>query len=383
MQILYSGFDTIDFSIQGALPPKVLDSLAEAKSEAEKRQGVVLINAGPGDIQIHVHESGMGGGFAFRISTGPTGEIIGIKKNTDPQQWNITVSIRAAALASYGWQQAVQNAWDRLHGLGARIIRHSIRRVDYAMDIHLPVWDLRQGSFVTHARSTVQTYRNGPTPDAGTQGDEYTVHKGDRIATVMIGKMPGRQIIVYDKRAASIVKREYFWFEAWGLPRDTPDLEIMRVELRAGKTELTNRWRIKTFTDFENSIGDVFERLTSDIRYIAPGQTDSNVTRQRLDPIWILVKEHLANNLLEMRSGLTPDQVKEIEREEAKRNYQALIVGNGIGYAVAAGLSEKDAGNMLPSLLAEAGSVALRDNPEKILKSMRKTTERLHFIAET
>lgn len=382
MQILYSGFDTIDFSIQGALPLKVLECLVEAKSEAEKRQGIVLINAGPGDIPVHIHEAGMRGGFAFRISTGPAGEIIGIKNNTDPQQWNMTVSIRAAALASYGWQQAAQNTWDRLHGLGARIIGHSIRRVDYAIDIRLPVWDLRQGSFVTHARSTVQTYRNGPKPDAGTQGDEYTAHKGDRVATVMIGKMPGRQIIVYDKRAASIVKRECFWFTAWGLPRDTPDLEVMRIELRAGKSELTNRWRIKTFEDFENSIGDVFERITSDIRYIAPGQSDSNVTRQRLDPIWVLVKEHLAKNLLEMRSGLTPDQVKEVKRQEALRTYQGLIVGNGIGYMAAAGFCESDIAEMLPSLLEEAGSAALRESPEKALKGMRKAKERLHFIAE-
>ena len=383
MQILYSGFDTIDFSIQGALPPKVLESLAEAKSEAEKRQGIVLINAGPGDLPVHVHEAGMRGGFAFRISTGPTGEIIGIKNNTDPQQWNMTVSIRAAALASYGWQQAVQNVWDRLHGLGARIIGHSIRRVDYAIDIRLPVWDLRQGSFVTHARATVQTYRNGEKPDAGTLGDEYTAHKGNRVATVMIGKMPGRQIVAYDKRAASIVKREYFWFIAWGLPRDTPDLEVMRIELRAGKTELTNRWRIKTIEDFENSIGDVFERLTSDIRYIAPGQTDSNVTRQRLDPIWILVQEHLANNLLEMRSGLTPDQVKEVKREEALRTYKALIVGNGIGYAVSAGLTEKEVTEGLPSLLYQAGTTALLETPEKLNNSIRNTRDRFHFISGT
>lgn len=379
MQILYSGFDTIDFSIQGALPPKVLDSLAEAKSEAEKRQGVVLINAGPGDVPVHVHESGMRGGFAFRISTGLTGETIAIKNNTDPQQWNITVSIRAASLASYGWRQAVQNIWDRLNELGARIVSHSLRRIDYAIDIRVPVWDLRQGSFVTHARSTVQTYRNGPKPDTGKHGDEYTAHKGDRVATVMIGKMPGRQITVYDKRAASIVKREYFWFEAWRLPRDTPDLEVMRVELRAGKAELTNHWRIKTFEDFENSIGDVFEKLTSDIRYIAPCQTDSNVTRQRLDPIWILVKEHLSNNLLEMRSGLTPDQVKEIQREEAVKTYESLILGNAAGLSVAYGLTDADATERLPRILSDLCTEAFRNREKKITTSMRKARERLHF----
>lgn len=86
MQILYSGFDTIDFSIQGSLPAKTLDAIAKAKAEAEKRQGVVLLYAGPKGIPVHVHESGLPGGYAFRISTGPLGEIIGIKNNLAPDQ---------------------------------------------------------------------------------------------------------------------------------------------------------------------------------------------------------------------------------------------------------------------------------------------------------
>lgn len=381
MQILYSGFDTVDFSIQGALPAKVLKNLADAKEEAGKRQGEVLIHAGPDSVPIHVHESGLGGGFAYRTSTGPTGEIIGIKNNTDPTQWNITVSVRAAALASYGWRQAVQNVWDRLQGLGARILSHSIRRIDYAIDIRIPVWDLRQDSFVTHARTTVQTYQNDRKA-ADQERVEYTARKGDRLATVMIGKMPGRQITMYDKRSAVIAKREYFWFDAWKLRRDTPDLEVMRVELRVGKTELKNRWRITTFEDIENSIGDVFEKLVTDIRYLAPAQTDSNVSRQRLDPVWTLVKNRLTENLLDMRSGLTPDQVKEIRREEAIKVYESLILGNAAGLAVAFGLTDTEAEERLPQLLSENCTAAFRDSGDKIIKSMRNARERLHFISE-
>lgn len=381
MKILYSGFDAIDFSVKGALPAKTLTQLEQAKAEAEKRQGVVLITTGPGNVPIHVHESGLRGGFTYRISTGPTGEVVGIKNSTDPEQWNFTISIRAASLATKGWQKARQDAWDLITGLGAMVNEHSVRRIDYAIDIQVPVWDLRLESFVAHPRSTVRPHWGTKEKNAADEFKPQIVTKGRKLSTVTIGKMPGRQIIAYDKKTASIEKRELFWFDLWNVPKDTPDLEIMRVELRAGKSELKNKWQIRTFEDVENAIGDVFERLTADIRYLAPQQSDSNVSRQTSDPLWTLVRAHLSQNLFDLRSGLTPDQVREMKREEALRTYQKLILGNAAGLAAALGLSLDEAKTTLPQELAKMCSDAFEDDWEKFPKSILAAHERLHFVS--
>ena len=381
MKILYSGFDAMDFSVKGALPAKTLTQLEQAKAESEKRQGVVLITAGPGNVPIHVHESGLRGGFTYRVSTGPTGEIVGIKNSTDPDQWNFTITIRAASLATKGWQKARQDAWDLIAGLGAMVNEHSVRRIDYAIDIRVPVWDLRLESFVAHPRSTVRPHWGTKEKNDADEFKPQIVTKGRKLSTVTIGKMPGRQIIAYDKKTAAIEKQELFWFDLWKLPKDTPDLEVIRIELRAGKSELKNKWQIRTFEDVENAIGDVFERLTADIRYLAPNQSDSNVSRQTSDPLWDLVRVHLSQKLFDRRSGLTPDQAREMNREEALRTYQKLILGNAAGLAAALGLSVDEAKTTLPKELATMCSDAFEDDRGKFPKSILAAHERLHFVS--
>src|SRR4029077_1301274 len=95
------------------------------------------------------------------------------------------------------------------------------------------------------------------------------VCRGRRLESVTIGKMPGRQIIVYDKRREVVEKRKLLWFRVWGIdPHDT-SVQVWRVEMRAGKKELKGRWQIRTFDDVDRAIGDVFLQALVDVRYIA------------------------------------------------------------------------------------------------------------------
>ena len=57
--------------------------------------------------------------------------------------------------------------------------------------------------------------------------------------------MPGRQIIVYDKRREAIAKRKLFWFKVWNIERDDPAQKVARIEVRAGKKELKDRWHLR------------------------------------------------------------------------------------------------------------------------------------------
>jgi hypothetical protein len=38
-----------------------------------------------------------------------------------------------------------------------------------------------------------------------------------RVSGITIGRMPGRQLCLYDKRADSLLKRKLYWPAVWGL----------------------------------------------------------------------------------------------------------------------------------------------------------------------
>ncbi len=101
------------------------------------------------------------------------------------------------------------------------------------------------------------------------QGDgarAQIIASGCRVESVTIGRMPGRQVIVYDKRAEAIAKNKLHWFEQWGVdPRD-PEIQVWRVEFRAGERHLKQDFGLSTFTNIEDSVGDVFSKMARDIR---------------------------------------------------------------------------------------------------------------------
>jgi len=94
----------------------------------------------------------------------------------------------------------------------------------------------------------------------------------------------------------------------------------------------------------------VFTNALDVIRYVADGQADSNVSRQALHPLWIEVQKIASENLIEFRSGLTPDQVRGVIREQAYRQYLNLCIGNGIGLGVCAEMSDDELRERLPSV---------------------------------
>lgn len=89
--------------------------------------------------------------------------------------------------------------------------------------------------------------------------------------------------------------------------------------------------RVTTFEDVEDSIGDVFLHAVKQVRYLNGKQTDTNVNRQRLHPIWSAATKHLETSLFDFRAGLLSGQYKEIERRMAIDNYTRQITGNAAG----------------------------------------------------
>lgn len=289
--------------------------------------------------------------------------------------------MRAAALAVHGFDATRERLRERLAAMGARIAGESVNRVDYALDVRMPPnFAVDMNHFVAHPRTKIRPHwSKHPLPADDEQ--PAAVVCGRRLESVTVGKMPGRQVIVYDKRREAIDKRKAFWFQVWGVDRFDSTLNVWRVEARAGKNELTKVWNLRTFADIRESIGDVFAHALQRVRYVDEGQTDTNITRERAHPLWRLALDHVQTRLYEYRSGLTPGQLIELEREQAVVRYQSNLRGNIAGMAVALGLDDDTMEVDLPEIIHGETRAFVEDHDGRFAKSVQRVRERLCFIS--
>jgi hypothetical protein len=141
--------------------------------------------------------------------------------------------------------------YDLLSAIGAHLgAGVSVSRIDYAVDVLAPGFVLVPESFIMHSHCLRADHV------------DMQIHgKSGRITSVTVGKMPARQVIVYDKRAEAIAHRKTHWWEIWnralatrGLPLlepagDRSACAVWRVEMRAGKDLLKDRWGIRDWAE--------------------------------------------------------------------------------------------------------------------------------------
>ncbi len=374
--LLYSGFDTLYVAFQGALPEKARRLLRKAKARAADEGQAALIAIGPGKVDMHVQENGSRGGYAFVCDTGSLGETWLFKDNGDANQWNIFVNVDAKSLLAAGYHETRRRLFQTLQEIDCRVITHAINRIDYAMDFLAPDFEPNLDLFVTPPGTTVKPHW----ADGDGQARASAVFANRRIQSVTVGSSKLRQVIIYDKRRDSLDKRKLFWFKQWDIDPKDRSKAVWRVELRAGKQELKGRFRIATFDDLEAAIGDVYKIMAEQIRYVAEDQTDTNVTRQELHPLWRKVCEHVQFAMADKQSGLTRDQIKEIERDEAIDNATTMITAYAINMGIATGLSDEKIDEDLQKLVTAALSAQRDLNKGKFNKRVRRARERMHFI---
>lgn len=377
-KLLYKGFDKFDVAFRGALEPIPLATLEAAKREAiEKKEDKILVSIGPGNVDMHVLNHGGRGGYTYVCNTGPFGANWSFKKSQNRADWNISASVQTQALIYQSLEQVFSKLKRDLTGMGAVFDLESINRIDFAMDFLAPEFELDHRNFVAHRRSKVAPYWSEKEVD---ENQPAAVFAGRRCESVTIGKMPGRQIIIYDKRRASIDKKQLFWFKVWDIDPKDKSKAVWRIELRAGKRHLKDTWRLSTFMDIEASIGDVFEKATDEIRYLAANQTDSNVSRHIIHPIWTGAREHSLNALSDQQSGLTKDQMISIHREHKEAEYAAQIHGLVAGLAVVSGEYPNDEYDYLPDRLHAEILSAISNPMSGFYKAVEKAKKRFHFL---
>jgi len=323
-EVLHSGFDKLEVSFNGALPAKLRAALEAAKQRAGSNVEPEHINLK--GVDCWVKETGARGGYAYVFSTAEDREMWAIKDNEDPENWNLRCVVSSVALAVDGWHAVRDRLLLQLKAWGAKTTEISISRVDYAVDFIAPDFRLMPERLICHSHATVGGY-----PDQG-EPDEMAVHwKNRQVTSLTVGKMPGRQVQIYDKAREVRSTGKGQWHEIWGrcpLKNET----VWRIEVRAGKEHL-GRAGIKSFDDVEEKIGSLFQIAMEKVRLAATSDFD-NATRAATDPVWVRVREIVRDALEDSQGAVTFERIVEGRREEIADTYRKQIIGCALGYAV-------------------------------------------------
>lgn len=369
MKIIYSGFDTIIFAIKGAAKPSLIMQLQIYKQSAKEKQTDVAVNFDDGALRGLIAPTGMKGGYAYIIKLGgELGHVISLKKNLNRQLWNVHVKIRALALACYGWEGAVKRALSDLKRLGVSNHEISLNRVDYAMDYLNAGILLKPADFVAHARVKKTAHKI----------DLNSYSRGQICESVTLGKMPNRQIIVYDKRREVTEKRKPAWFEIWGINPTDITLTVHRVEVRLGKDQLSNS-DIKTFDDFKARINVLMTRAVHVVRYVRPND-DQNVSRWPNHPLWNHVQAHVKEHVLKNPNCVDIPRVKHVIRSQKAIESQKQIIGNMAGYSVFMDMEADDMKADMVKFIDNQFSRIEADDTHPFWKSRARTQDKFEFL---
>lgn len=342
MDLLYQGFDGLDVSFKGQISDALCITLEAAKVEAQQRHRSSPVNHN--GVALLVSESGAKGGYAFTASTGTFGATWFFKKANARDPWGIRVSCNSFNLAINGLGQVRADLYGimDLLGITKTLGGVSIGRVDYALDFLAPSFVLVPEQFVMHSNANRADHVEHP---------EVSINgRSGRVTSVTVGKMPGRQVILYDKRAEVIAKHKVGWWEIWNatrarsgappLDRENPaESRIWRVELRAGKRHLKDDWNIRTWADLDNQLGDLMACMLDAIRYTQP-TADSNRSRWTDNYLWKLVRQKTDGDLFEMRNYADPDKVKLVQKQEHDQLLASQMLGLLISRAAVHGIEE-------------------------------------------
>ncbi|UWQ19282.1 hypothetical protein [Jannaschia sp. M317] len=379
MIILYSGFDGLDLALKLNISDEFDTLLAELKTDAAEIDGPV-----GGDwkgVPFTVQPTGARGGYAYRLDTGPDGEIWFLKRPNKNDPWGARLSAKSAALLCHGlpgWRARVE----RLAGLFSGVsepVGVSISRVDVAVDILDPDFVPDDDYFVMHSRTGKKTIGELIETN-GVSG---------RVTSITVGKMPGRQTILYDKREEVMAKSKREWPVIWnkalerrGLPHlnmaDPSVSRVWRIETRAGKDHLANRWHVRTWADLSHVLPLMLQAAMEDIRYCAP-TADSNRARWPTHPMWAGALTEMVSCVERSIPVLEPADYRLITREERCAVIERQMLGLAVSYAVLHGRPKSEFEDFLRMVPDRLLSISLR-HPTSLATRMQRAADRFNGL---
>jgi hypothetical protein len=370
MRVVYQNFDHLEMSFQCAVPSSICRTLEMAKQDAQASREASYTEIGPNSLKVMVYETGARGGYQYMFHTGPDGEIWTVSNKEDRAGWNVRVRPRSLCLALNGYAGTKEKILGiLLNDLQAKGPDENdkkplerISRVDYCLDF------LIEDDFQPDIKNFVCASRakKGYITEIPAQVESV----GQFVEYVRVGKMPNRQITIYNKLREISASRKHYWWDFWGLKKSEITGKIWRVEIRAGKSEL-NKWNLRRFSDFEKMIGDVITTTLNDFEYRIPNPGDKNMTRWKISPLWEKAIEKTETNLLEYISRAERKEILQGIRKDIQERYEKLLSGILVGYTALTGYDISEIPGVLElvsgHILDEAS-----ENPEKFRKKYKK-----------
>jgi len=370
MKLIYSGFDTITFAVKGGTKAKTLKYLDMQKEKATKEQRDIPVTFGHNRRRGLIGTTGARGGYAYVIKfDGNLGHVICLKKNVSRNEWNTHVKIRALALATYGWEAALARVFKDLDTIGFSKVAISLNRVDYAMDFLNAGIALDPTHIVTHSRTRKAAHNL-----------KINCHsRGQSFETITAGRMPNRQVTIYDKRGEVIETRKPAWFEIWKIDPSDKTQTVHRVEIRLGKQELLNR-EIRTLSDFRTKVNAAMTHATHVTRYVAPRADDLNISRWPNHPLWTHVQAHVRAHVLKNPNYVEIARVKHVIRAEKFIESKKQILGNMANLSVFGDMPPEEMKERMIKFVSDEFSLITANDDHPFWKSRAKAQERYEFI---
>lgn len=281
-------------------------------------------------------------------------------------------------LLQHGYRGARERTLTDLKGFGATLGQESINRVDYCFDFLMQDFAPRVDQIIAPPNCSKSGYLEG----RSLNDTSMFAFRGRKLETLTVGKMPNLQVQIYDKRREVIAKKKPSWFKVWQVDPKDKSQQVWRVEVRAGKKHLKDRWGIVTFQDLENSFGDIILRAFEDIRYLDDDQNYDtvNVSRARLHPLWIAVKDAAFQRLFDSRSGLCPGVLKKQFRSEYLNISKQGLSAYARRLAVCLGLTDEQIIEHLPNIVAGTLAYEIRMDGEGFLDKVWVSQQKALFI---
>ena len=337
LPIIYSGFDTLELSYRTLLPREFLGALRAMQLTAKAENRATPMNFD--GFELFVEPSGGQGGYAYRAHTGPLGAIWKFRETTAKSQWSAHVKFRAYGLAVNGPLKMKEKADSFLRKLGCQFESIDVRipRADYAIDILLDNFYLDTDNFVFHARSKVSEHIE-------------RIRVGDLFTYARFGRMPGKQLCIYDKSGAVLETNDSLWKEFYSefarqrlglLIDDFAELKIWRFELRAGENFLDTKIKPRTWDLFAQKVHGIYSCLAHSFKLKTP-RPDENRTRWPLDPIWDAVLAEVESLNFNQQTAEFSVALRNKLRQEYSDGLNKQLVGLLLSSAASEGIDPRD-----------------------------------------
>jgi hypothetical protein len=250
-------------------------------------------------------------------------------------------------------------------------------RFDYCFDFIMDsAFEPDPRRFVVHQRCKKHVYG-----ERGQMQEDYSAFNGEKVNTVRIGEMPGRQATIYNKTKEILSSSKSYWWKIWGLDARSfkeTTRQIWRIGIRAGKNEL-DQWGFKRFEDFDTKAGDVVANILQAIRYTEPLKDDLNRSRWPMHPVWDAAFKASFKALEPYSSCARREPVMEGLKAEKDQIYNDQIIGCLTSKTALQGRDISELPATLQDIEALLQNIAAYE-PEILTNKHHKAEEKFQFL---